>query len=128
VRPSSSRPFPATPHDKSAYTQAHGVSRNGIVTSVTNSGGRTRFSEVAVRLDAQATTTAHVEPVTSLKPGATVRVLVDPQDPGYAEFPGQPFSPTFPVLVTVLIIVGLLAIAGFVAPRFGLAWLRQRRK
>jgi hypothetical protein len=119
------------PFDKSAYTQAHGLLQSGIVTSVANQEGRTDSADVGVRLarpvGGQPTTTAHVPTRVSLSPGAAVQVLVDPQDPGYAELPHQPY--TLKSSAQVGAIVGLVLIAASTAGTVvsAWAWRRQRR-
>jgi hypothetical protein len=117
---------------KSGYTQAHGLSRSGIVTSVANHDGRAPSADVGVRLgepvDGQAATTAHVHPLTSLKPGAAVRVLVDPKDPGYAEFPGQRYTQESAVQVSATTMLVCFAFFAFVAAWWGRVWYYQRKR
>jgi hypothetical protein len=117
---------------KSGYTQAHGLLRSGIVTSVTNHEGKADSADVGVRLrepvNGQAATTAHVPAVTSLKPGAAVRVLVDPKDPGYAEFPGQRYTQKSAAQVEAAASLACLAFFTFVAAWWGRVWYRQRKR
>jgi hypothetical protein len=117
---------------KSGYTQAHGLPRSGIVTSVTNHEGRDDSADVGVRLgepvNGQAVTTAHVHALTSLRPGATVRVLVDPKDPGYAEFPGQPYTSKSTAQVGAATSLACFAFFAFVAAWWGRMWYRQRKR
>ena len=117
---------------KSGYTQAHGLLRSGIVTSVTNHEGKDPSSGVGVRLgepvNGQAVTIAHVHPLTSLKPGAAVRVLVDPKDPGYAEFPGKRYTQKSAAQVGAAAFLALFAFFAFVAARWGRMWYRQRKR
>jgi hypothetical protein len=117
---------------KSGYTQAHGLLRSGIVTSVTNYEGKDPSSDVGVRLgkpvNGQAVTTAHVHPLTSLKPGAAVRVLVDPKDPGYAEFPGQRYTPKSVAQAGAVTFLACFALFTFMAARGGRMWYRQRKR
>lgn len=117
---------------KSGYTQAHGLLRSGIVTSVTNNEGKDPSADIGVRLgrpvDGQATTTAHVHPFTSLKPGAAVRVLVDPKDPGYAEFPGRRYTQKSVAQVSAAAFLVLFAFFAFVAARYGRVWYHQRKR
>jgi hypothetical protein len=118
--------------NKSDYTQAHGLPRSGIVTSVANHTGKTSSADVGVRLgepvDGQAATTAHLPSVTSLQPGMTVRILVDPRDPSYAEFPGQQYIPKGTAQVDAAIFLGGLAVFAFLAAWWGRVWLRQRQR
>jgi hypothetical protein len=117
------------PYDKSAYTQAHGQPRSGIVTSVANHEGKSHTADVDVQLTqsvgGRATTTAHVPALVSLSPGATVQVLVDPQDPGYAEFPRQSYI--FKSSAQVAVIVGLVCIAAFTSITVWSAWQWRRQ-
>jgi hypothetical protein len=117
------------PYDRSAYTQAHGLLRSGIVTSVANQSNS--GADVGVRLTqsvaGHATTTAHVPAKVSLSPGAAVQVLVDPKDPGYAELPRQQF--VLKSTTQLVVIIGLVLIAGFTfgTVMAGRAWRRQSR-
>lgn len=117
---------------KSGYTQAHGLLRSGIVTSVTNYEGKDPSADIGVRLgepvNGQAATTAHVHPLTSLKPGAAVRVLVDPKDPGYAEFPGQRYTQKSVAQVSAAAFLACFAFFAFIAARGGRMWYRQRKR
>jgi hypothetical protein len=118
--------------NKSGYTQAHGLPRSGIVTSLTNYDGKDPSSEVRVRLEepvnGQAVTTAHIRPVTSLKPGATVRVLVDPKDPGYAEFSGHRYQSNSVARVSAAASLAFIALFAFTAAWWGRVWYRQRKR
>lgn len=117
---------------KSGNTQAHGLLRSGTVTSVTNHETRDPSSDVGVRLEepvnGRATTTAHVRPITSLKLGAAVQVLVDPQDPGYAEFPGHRYVQNAVAQVAAALFLACIAFFAFVTARWGRVWLRQHRR
>jgi hypothetical protein len=89
---------------QSAYTQAHGVSRQATVISVDNiqhqshsqndDGTIWYTAEVTASLNppvsGQSQTTVDVPHQVSYVDGQTIPVLVDPQAPGYAELPGQP--------------------------------------
>jgi hypothetical protein len=117
---------------KSGYTQAHGLPRSGIVTSVANHTGKSSSADVGVRLgepvDGQAATTAHLPSVTSLKPGMTVRVLVDPRDPSYAEFPGQRYVPKIQAQLDAAIFLAMFVVCVFLAAWWGRVLLRQRQR
>jgi hypothetical protein len=117
--------------NKSGYTQAHGLSRSGIVTSVTNYEGKGRSSSVGVRLEEPvnglAVTTVKYRDLTSLKPGAEVRVLVDPKDPGYAEFPGHPYETKVAGVVLVVLLLPCAALCALAAVWWGGVWYRQRK-
>jgi hypothetical protein len=118
--------------NKSGYTQAHGLPRSGMVTSVANHTGKSSYADVGVRLgepvDGHAATTAHLPSVTSLKPGMTVRVLVDPQDPSYAEFPGQRYIPKVTAQLGAAIFLASFAVCAFLAAWWGRVWLRQHQR
>jgi hypothetical protein len=117
---------------KSGYTQAHGLPRGGIVTSVANHTGKSSSADVGVRLgepvDGLTATTAHLPSVTSLKPGLTVRVLVDPRDPSYAEFSGQRYVPKATAQLGAAFFLASFAVFAFLAAWSGRVWLRQRRR
>jgi len=81
---------------RSSYTQAHGVRRDARVISEHTSTGKYPTSALAVRLSGPVnghdTTTVHIQGAPTYSPGARVTVVVDPQDPGYAELPGAPYT------------------------------------
>ena len=122
----------ATAVNKSGYTQAHGLVRSGIVTSVANHEGKDPSADIGVRLgepvNGQAATTAHVHPLSSLKPGTSVRVLVDPKDPGYAEFPGQRYAQNSEAQVGAATFLVCLAFFAFMAAWWGRVWYRQHKR
>lgn len=85
---------------KSSYTQAHGIRENATVTSVDNeqscqdSPGSCSYSaNVSVTLPTavkgRTSTVAYVPHKVTYANGQSVAVLVNPEDPGYAEVPGQ---------------------------------------
>jgi hypothetical protein len=118
--------------NKSGYTQAHGLVRSGIVTSVTNHEGKDPSADIGVPLaepvNGQAATTAHVHPLTSLKPGASVQVLVDPNDPGYAEFPGQRYTQKSVAQAGAITFLVCLAVFAFATAWWGRVWYRQHKR
>jgi hypothetical protein len=118
--------------NKSGYTQAHGLPRSGVVTSVANHTGKSSSADVGVRLGepvgGQAATTAHLPSVTSLKPGMAVRVLVDPRDPSYAEFPGQRYIHKVTAQVGAAFFLASFAAFAFLAAWWGRVWLRQHQR
>lgn len=87
--------------ERSAFVQRHGAVRVGTIVSVndifhsTRSGGYytadVRMS-FAPPVDGASTTVAHYPGQIDAPAGTRYRVLVDPRDPGYAEFPGSPAS------------------------------------
>jgi hypothetical protein len=129
--------------------QAHGVRREAVILSVDNiahkststsgsgSGKHTVTSttytaEVLVRLadpvGGQARTTVHVPRYETDGPGDTLIVLVDPNNPSYAELPGSPSTPA--VLPTIFLAVGaflaVVAITG--SAIIGRSWRRSSRR
>jgi hypothetical protein len=81
---------------RTSYTQAHGVRRAARVISEDAGTGKDPTSTVAVRLSGPVnghdTTTVHIQGAPTYSPGVPVTVVVDPQDPGYAELPGAPYT------------------------------------
>ena len=119
--------FGALAAGKSAETQHHGVSRTATVLSMTtnvptgkDAGPATETFDV--RLDSplggRSATTVHV-------PGnsewyvndATVQILIDPQDAGYAELPGQPLTTSAVPWGTVIPLLAALILLGAMIPR-----------
>src|ERR1700691_5189880 len=127
----------------SSFVQAHGVRREAVILNVdniahtsTNSNGSghstTYTAEVLVRLavpvGGQAQTTVHVPNRETDGPGDTLTVLVDPDNPGYAELTGSPTTlavrPT--IFLAVGVFVAVVAITGgAVVARF---WRRSIRR
>ena len=112
---------------RSAETQDHGVARTATVLSMTTNAPTGKDAGPAtetfdVRLDSpvggRSATTVHV-------PGdrawyvndTTVQILVDPQDAGYAEFPGQPLSTSAVPWGTVIPLLAGLILFGQAIPR-----------
>jgi hypothetical protein len=81
---------------RTSYTQAHGVRRAARVISEDIGTGKNPTSTAVVRLSGPVsghdTTTVHIQGAPAYSPGAPVTVVVDPQDPGYAELPGAPYA------------------------------------
>lgn len=92
---------------QSGRVQDHGIRAAGLVVSVSNTerryidvgytyGLRTWVwyrARITVELRSDDETTTVYAPMASpLRVGAQVTVLVDPNDPNYAEFPGQPLE------------------------------------
>jgi hypothetical protein len=119
--------FGALAAGKSAETQNHGVSRTATVLSMTTNAPAGKDAGPAtetldVRLDSpvggRSATTVHV-------PGdsewyvndATVQILVDPQDAGYAELPGQPLTTSAVPWGTVIPLLAALILLGSIIPR-----------
>jgi hypothetical protein len=120
---------------RSSYTQAHGVRRAARVISEDIGTGKDPTSTVVVQLsepvNGHDTTTVHIPfaPAFAYFPGTPVTVVVDPQDPGYAELPGAPYisSGVWEALpgVTLVTVTLLLPFGYGVA---ALVRLRSRRR
>lgn len=109
---------------KSRFVQAHGDQRSATVQYVDNIVTHGRYSDsysadISVALAApvgrSSTTTVHYPDWSSLSDGDQVTVLVDPDDPGYAELPGHPDA-------TVGSWIALLVLAVIFAPLAFLYW------
>lgn len=119
--------FGALAAGKSAETQGHGVSRTATVLSMTTNEPTGKDAGPAtetfdVRLDSpvggRSATTVHVPGVSEWYANdATVRILVDPQDAGYAELPGQPLTTSAVPWGTVIGLLGGLILLGPFIPR-----------
>lgn len=109
---------------RSSAVQDHGVAREAVVTSVQPVHHDTRYDSW-VSYDYGATLASPVGGTTEtlvhdptedsqrLVPGDQVDVLVDPQDPGYAELPGRPVQSSrwyVGPLVLTLVLIGLVAL------------------
>lgn len=101
------------------------------MTSVANHEGRVDSADVGVRLAqpvaGQATTIAHVPGLVSLSRGATVRVLVDSQDPGYAELPRQQYIRKSQAQAGFIGGLALIVVSGSATIYAASAWRRRRR-
>lgn len=117
---------------KSAYTQAHGVSRAATVISVTSNGPKSGSENIAASLadplDGQQATTVYVPSTQSFPAGATVQILIDPQDPGYAELPGLRSATTSDAWWTAATGWTLAAILMLLMVSAARSWGRQRRR
>ena len=89
----------------SNYTQHHGILDSGTISNVSNS--RTErgswWATVQITLDrpvdGATSTTLTVGNEVNSPDGTSVTVLVDPQDPAHAEYPGRPtYPPWVPIM------------------------------
>lgn len=108
--------------DRSAYVQAHGLSRSAVVDRVRNIAttdkGGTRYTatfNVTVKFLSGSDRNAVVyDPERApVKPGSTITVLLDPQQPAYAELPGHPDKQGWilPVIFSLVAVwLGVLAV------------------
>lgn len=113
---------------RSAFVQGHGIRSSGTVLAVHNhqycqavAGGAGRRAcipraDIQVKLSAPVhgvrTTVAYYPYLSFLRRGQTVTVLVDPHQPGYAEFPGHRYrgSGGWIIFAVASVVVGLLAV------------------
>jgi hypothetical protein len=139
-----------SPAARSSFVQAHGVRREAVIldvdniahTSSTTTGSgsgsgmhtvtsTTYTAEVLVRLadpvGGQARATVHVPRYETEGPGGTLTVLVDPDDPGYAELPGSPSTPA--VLPAIFLAVGvfLAVVSATGSALIARSWRRSSR-
>ena len=100
--------------ERSAYVQSHGTPATGEVAHVvdTQHCGRSSChytSAVTVFLtapvDGHGTTVVHVNSSAGVIDGQHVDLLVDPKQPGYAEFPGSPFKGAHTWIITAVLAV-----------------------
>ena len=136
-----------SPAARSSFVQAHGVRREAVIlhvdniartsTTTTGSSGHTVTSttytaEVLARLAdpvaGQTRTTVHVPRYETGDPGDTLTVLVDPDDPGYAELPGSASTPA--ELPTIFLAVGaFLAVVSVTGSALiARSWRRSSRR
>lgn len=116
----------------SNYTQHHGIPDSGTISNVTNnySGRGNWWAAVQITLDrpvdGAASTTVTVGHAVSSPDGTPVTVLVDPQDPAYAEYPGRPGYPLSGALLflPIAVVSALL----FIFAVWRLAVLRYRNR
>jgi hypothetical protein len=113
---------------RSAFVQGHGIRATGTVLAVHNhqycqavggGAGKTACiprADVQVRLSAPVhgvrTTVAYYPYLSFLRRGQPVTVLVDPHQPGYAEFPGHRYRGAggWIIFAVAAMVVGLLAL------------------
>lgn len=117
---------------RTSYTQAHGVRLAAQVISEDAGSGKDPTSTLTVRLsepvNGHDTTTVHITGAPVYAQGAPVTVVVDPQDPEYAELPGAPmYSSGFWVFLLGLGLSGILVIPFGVGVRY-LVEVRRRRR
>jgi hypothetical protein len=117
---------------RTSYTQAHGARRAARVISDDVGTGRNPSSALTVRLSEPVngldTTTVHIQGTTAYSPGAPVTVVVDPQDPGYAELPGAPYASNWAWVDLLVIGLGDILLVLFVIGIAGRRQLRSRRR
>jgi hypothetical protein len=123
---------------RSSFVQHHGTAATGTVDSVDNAqhcskNGCDYTAAIVVALsppvDGARTTVAHYPGFSDLTSGERVDVLVDPKQPGYAEFPGSAFKSSWEwvVLAVIAVVFAGLAVLDAVALRKLLAHRRAAR-
>jgi hypothetical protein len=120
-------------NDRSAYVQAHGLRRSAVVDRVQNSAttdkGVTTYTatlSVTVTFPASGDRNAVVyDPGRAqVKQGSTITVLLDPQQPAYAELPGHPDQGgVLPVFFSFIALLG-----GVMAVGLSLAFIAAIRR
>jgi len=107
-----------TDADRSHRTQEHGLPTVAVVDYVQHVAHHGRYStwytaRITVREATGGFAVVHDPHDTDLDVGMQVRILVDPADTGYAEFPGQPAATTAGWVLAVIFGVGFLLFGGF---------------
>lgn len=143
--------FTSSQASVSAYTQSSGVRENAVVRNVsvrtevhcgTPTSGRRGYgnsgncsmsydARIAVALSrpvgGQTASVVHVAQNVAYSKGQPLSVLVDPQEPGYAELPGVPYVTQTTVLVFE-ILGGVFLVLGAAMLVFGVLRRRLRRR
>jgi hypothetical protein len=121
---------------RSAYTQAHGVSETATADDVQiftthNKSGTTYTYQIDVTIAhpsvGDGSTTVYGQGATSVQQGDTLTVLVDPQQPSYAEIPGAPYTTTSKWVGSMVITIVFGIVAIFMSRAAVLMVLRHRR-
>jgi hypothetical protein len=116
----------------SNYTQHHGILDSGTISNVSNSETDRGSWSATVQItldrpvDGATATTLSVGNAVNSPDGTPVTVLVDPQDPAHAEYPGRP---TYPLQVPVIFLslTGVSALL-FIVAVWRLAVIRSRNR
>jgi hypothetical protein len=116
----------------SNYTQHHGILDSGTISNVSNTRSDHGSWSAAVQItldrpvDGASSTTLTVGYAVSSPDGTPETVLVDPQDPAHAEYPGRPTYP-LQVAVVFLAFTGVPALL-FLFAVWRLAVIRYRNR
>jgi hypothetical protein len=116
----------------SNYTQHHGILDSGTISNVSNTRSDRGSWSATVQItldrpvDGATSTTLLVGNAVNSPDGTPVTVLVDPQAPAHAEYPGRP---TYPLRlpVTFLSVTGVSALL-FIFAVWRLAVIRSRNR
>jgi hypothetical protein len=118
---------------RSSYTQQHGVQDPGTISSITNTrsdrGGWSAAVQITLDrpVSGVTSTTLHVGNAVHSPVGTPETVLVDPQDPSYAVYPGQDPHALLGVVLLFLVPTGVSALL-FLFTVWRLAVLRYRNR
>jgi hypothetical protein len=99
----------------SSYTQHHGIPDSGTISNVSNTRSSRGSWSATVQInldrpvDGATSTTVQVGNAVNSPDGTHETVLVDPQEPAHAEYPGQPAYP-LQVAVIFLSFTGVCAL------------------
>ena len=117
----------------SNYTQHHGILDSGTISNVSNTRSDRGSWSATVRItldrpvDGATSTTVTVGNAVNSPDGTPVTVLVDPQDPAYAEYPGRPAYPLLLVALFFLCPAGVCALL-FIFAVWRLAVIRYKNR
>jgi hypothetical protein len=117
----------------SNYTQHHGILDSGTVSNVSNSRTDRGSWSATVRItldrpvDGATSTTLTVGNAVNSPDGTPVTVLVDPQDPAHAEYPGQPTYRLQVAVIVLSFVTGVSALL-FIFAVWRLAVIRFRNR
>jgi hypothetical protein len=122
--------------DRSAYTQAHGVTESAIADNVQNiahhsKNSTTYTNQIAITVQhpsiGNGNATVYGQGTTSVQSGDTITVLVDPRQPGYAEIPGSPYYTASGWIIGLIVTIILAAITAYLFRLAIVMGLRHRR-
>jgi hypothetical protein len=121
--------------DRSALVQHHGIARTGTVLRLDNHyhssrGGGYYTADVYMSfippIDGRTQTVAHYPGRVDDPAGIRLQILVDPKDPGYAEFPGSPSTRSSAWILLIVFAVALACVDVFVGRAFVRLWRHRR--
>jgi hypothetical protein len=122
---------------RSSYTQSHGVTETAVaddvqnIASHTSKRGYSYTNQITITVQHPAvgdgSATVYGNGQTSVQPGDTLTVLVDPRQPSYAEMPGAPYYTTGSWIEALLFTIVAGCVTVFVSYRAVLMLLRHRR-
>ncbi len=96
-------------YERSNYTQASGTPESATVISENAGTGKAAETHVTVRLrtpvGGRDVSVVNIAGGASDKPGDSISILVDPQEPSYSELPGLPDDTAFEGLVACAIVI-----------------------